>query len=171
MPSPIDAVFQQNAWATERLIEVCELLSDDQLDATVDAAYGSIRETLTHLLSAEQYYLARLGHPDPSHRVVEGAFAGFEVMRRAARENGARFARSANESPELVILGNDTDTFEDIDATVFLVQANNHSSEHRTQVVTALTRLGAGPADLDAMIDGWSWGEASGALRPKPTDG
>ena len=170
MPSPIAAIFEQNAWATERLLEICEPLSNEQLDATVEDAYGSIRQTLTHLLSSEQYYLSRLGYPYPPDRIVEGEFAGFEVMRRVARENAANFATAAVESADLVVPGNATDTFKDIDATVFLVQAINHSSEHRTQIVTALSRLGAGPADLDAQIDGWSWGEATGALRPKQSE-
>ena len=171
MPSPIAAVFQQNAWATERLIEVCAQLTDEQLDTTVEAAYGSIRETLTHLLSAEQYYLTRLGYPYPPERVAEGSFAGWDVMAQAARLNGERFAEAASEAPDLVVQGVATDGFADADAAVFLVQAINHSTEHRTQVMTALSRLGAGPADLDAQLDGWSWGEASGALRPKPSDG
>lgn len=167
MPTPMAAIFEHNAWATERLIEVCAQLPAEQLDATTEAAYGSIRETLVHLLSAEQYYLTRLGHPYPPHRVVEGEFAGFEVMTRVVRENGERFAAAAPGAADLVVAGTDNDTFEDIDATVFLVQAINHSTEHRTQVMTMLTQLGAGPPDLDAQLDGWSWGEASGALRPK----
>jgi uncharacterized damage-inducible protein DinB len=33
------------------------------------------------------------------------------------------------------------------------VQAINHATEHRSQVMTALTQVGITPPDLD----GWSW--------------
>ena len=168
MPISVETFFRQSACSSERLIEVCAQLTDDQLDAPGDGSYGSIRETLLHLLSTEQYYLGHLGRPLPAERVTEHQSESFEALTRAAHENGARLASAAAEcTPELVIPGTETDSFTDADATVFLVQAINHSSEHRTQIMTMLTALGAGPADLDSQIDGWSWAEATGALRPK----
>jgi hypothetical protein len=57
------------------------------------------------------------------------------------------------------------DEFTQTAHSVFLIQALSHSAEHRTHI---LGTLGLGPADFDAQIDGWSWGEASGTLTPKP---
>lgn len=104
-------------------------------------------------MSAEQYYLRRVEYPQASEAAVIGTFPGFELLHQVARD---------------IVEGTGSDEFASADATVFLVQAVNHSTEHRTQIMTMLTALGAGPADLDAQIDGWSWGDAIGALRPKP---
>ena len=80
-------------------------------------------------------------------------------------------AEAAERLPaETVVAGRETDTYSEILATVFFVQAFNHGTEHRTQILSILsmlTVLGAGPEDLDGEISGWAWGEKSGALKPR----
>ena len=167
MAVPVEAFFEQSAWANEGLINVCESLSPDQLDAAGRQAYGSIRETLVHLVMTEQVYIRRLGGEPLSDVIAEGDTPGFDVLKRASRASGdllAAMAASANE--EWTVEG-DTDYgmhFEG-QAVVLLVQVLNHSTEHRTQIISMLSALGAGPAELDEQLDGWSWGEATGALR------
>jgi uncharacterized damage-inducible protein DinB len=46
-----------------------------------------------------------------------------------------------------------------------MVQAINHATEHREQISSMLTALGVTPPDLD----GWAYGEATGALIPIST--
>lgn len=169
MPLLVESLYQHSAWATERLIEVCETLSDEQLDAPRENAAGSIRHTLVHTLSAEQYYLSRVGAAPPPDPVTEGAtFPGFDVLKRAARANGeALAAAAAANTPDDVVPGRDSDTFGEADASVFLVQAMNHSAEHRTQILSILTTLGHGPPAFSEQIDGWSWGAASGGMRSR----
>lgn len=165
MPSLVESIFLQSAWASERLIEVCAPLSDEQLDATIEGVYGSIRATLVHALTAEQYYLSRISQHTPTDP-IDDKFPGFESLKRAARSTGQALAgAAATLPPDATVQGGPTDGFTECDATVFLIQALNHSAEHRTQIMTMLTHLRAGPPDLDAQIDGWSWGAASGALR------
>jgi uncharacterized damage-inducible protein DinB len=168
MAIPVGAFFEHGAWSTARLLDVCEPLPDEQLDATGDGAFGSIRATLTHLVATEQRYLRRMGlpeHPDP---VEEGAFPGFETLRRAAAGNGRALAAMAEQAtPELVLPGSAELGFERATATVLLVQVLNHSTEHRTQIVSTLSLLGAGPDGLDEAIDGWTWGISQGTLTPR----
>jgi len=47
--SPIDEAFAHHVWATLRLIDGCEL-SPEQLEAAVPGTYGSILETMRHLV-------------------------------------------------------------------------------------------------------------------------
>ncbi len=168
MPVPVEAFFEQSTWANEGLINVCESLSPDQLDAAGRQAFGSIRETLVHLVATEQVYIRRLGGEPLSDAISEGDRPSFDVLKRVTRASGELLAAlAASGNPGWTVEG-DTDYsgvhFEG-EAFVLLVQVLNHSAEHRTQIISMLSALGAGPAELDAQLDGWSWGEATGALR------
>ncbi len=169
MSIPVEAFFHQNAWANQRLIDVCKDLSDEQLDTRATAAYGPIRDTLVHLVASEQRYIRRLGGEPPSTPIVEGDTPGLEVLKQATRANGEVLAAlAASASPDLVVTGITEGLAFESTAAVFLVQTVTHSAEHRTQVLSMLTTLGVGPVDLDEQLDAWAWGEATGALRTRP---
>lgn len=68
---------------------------------------------------------------------------------------------------DALVAGRETDTYSEITTPVLFVQAFNQSTEHRTQILSRLCALGAGPADFDSEIDGWSWGYASGEMTEK----
>jgi uncharacterized damage-inducible protein DinB len=51
-------LFRHKTWATLRLIEYCQSLDDEHLDATIPGTHGTNRETLRHLVESEE-----LSHP------------------------------------------------------------------------------------------------------------
>ena len=51
--------FAHHAWATLRLIDACADLPPDRLDTAVPGTYGSIIDTLRHLVGADSWYLYR----------------------------------------------------------------------------------------------------------------
>src|SRR5438445_12730601 len=53
-------MFRFSTWATLRPIEYCESLADEHLDATTPGTYGTIRETLRHIVDAEEGYFSIL---------------------------------------------------------------------------------------------------------------
>jgi uncharacterized damage-inducible protein DinB len=168
MAIALSEFFQHSAWASEQLIAGCEQLNEEQLEATGDGTYGSTRSTLAHMLSAEQYYLQRIGSPQPADVLVTGS-SDFEVLGRAARASGLALAQAADSlSSSDLVVGCADDEFSQASVSVFLIQALSHSAEHRTQVLGILGALGAGPPNFDAQIDGWSWGGESGTLVNKP---
>ena len=69
MPHLSIGFYRQNEWANLLLIEACRSLSEEQLDATAVGTFGSIRDTLTHIVSAEGSYAFRLGH-EPKLRLT-----------------------------------------------------------------------------------------------------
>ncbi len=167
MSVPVEAFFEHSTWANEGLINVCGSLPADQLDAAGQQAYGSIRETLVHLVMTEQVYIRRLGGEPLSDVIAEGDRPGFDVLKRAARASGELLAAMAASGDAGWTVDGDTDYgvhFEG-EAVVLLVQVLSHSAGHRAQIIGMLSALGAGPAELDEQLDGWSWGEATGALR------
>ena len=61
-------MFRHNLWANRTLLEFCQAVPDDVLDAEASAAYGTPRDTLVHLAAAEEDYVALMSGqpPDPS---------------------------------------------------------------------------------------------------------
>jgi hypothetical protein len=47
-------LFRHNLWANLRLLERCSELTGEQLDATIVGGFGSIQDTLEHIVRAEQ---------------------------------------------------------------------------------------------------------------------
>ena len=58
MTRPIlDDAFGHHVWATIQLIDACLALSDEQLSTTVPGTYGSILDTMRHLVGGDAGYL------------------------------------------------------------------------------------------------------------------
>ena len=64
----LTTLYRHNRWANERLLERCAGLSDEQLDATLLGTFGSIRDTLQHIVTAERSYLSRISTGQPYRR-------------------------------------------------------------------------------------------------------
>ena len=160
MASVIDELFAQHEWANLRLLEACRSLSDAQLDATAEGVYGSIRQTLLHLVVAEPSYVTRLGGTYDGPAYERGSTPSFETLDAMIRASAAGLrerAHAVDASPFTFRSPED----EEIDASVVIVQALNHGADHRSQICSILTTLGIEPPGLDA----WSWAEATGRIR------
>jgi uncharacterized damage-inducible protein DinB len=57
---PLTTLLSHNLWANLRLLERCAELTDEQLDATLLGTFGYIRDTLQHIVLAEQNYFSRI---------------------------------------------------------------------------------------------------------------
>lgn len=55
----IEDLFHFNYWAQGRLFRLCNGLSDAQLDEKREMGFGSLRNTIFHVLTAEQIWLER----------------------------------------------------------------------------------------------------------------
>ena len=148
----ITTLFSHHRWANLRLLECCAALTDDQLKTTVLGAYGSIHDTLQHIVTAEQSYLHRLrtGQPRPDSD-VKPTLSIAELV-ELARETGTGLIEIAPMVPaNAIVQVNWKDgTRREVPKTIFLTQVINHSTEHRAQVMAILTQLGVEPPDLQA---------------------
>ena len=55
--SPWYDAFAHHIWATERVIDACTDLAQEQLRTPVPGTYGPILDTLRHLVSTDGWYL------------------------------------------------------------------------------------------------------------------
>ena len=91
-------------------------------------------------------------------------FPGFAVLKQVARWTGdellglALSARAAS-----LVQEEDAQVVVRYPLTSLLMQAINHSTEHRTQVSTILTQIGLEPPDMT----GWMYMEERGEFQEK----
>src|SRR5215470_7467553 len=137
--SVLDTLFRHNAWANLKLLDFCEHLSDEQLDATAIGCFGSIRDTLQHIVGGEVSYVERVNGKLPPQPISRAVFPGFAVLKDVARW-------TSDELLELAISArNDTSVRERDEHQIYeyrlaslMVQAITHSTEHRTQISTII---------------------------------
>ncbi len=100
MSESLVEMFRHNAWANQRLLDACEGLSDAQLDATVVGTFGSIRDTLVHIVGAQERYVAALAETGPVSVIREREpFPGVAELREAARTSGDALVELAELKP------------------------------------------------------------------------
>jgi len=160
IPDPMTAEFlHYNRWANLRLIDACRDLSPDQLASSVPGTYGSIYDTLVHIIQAEARYYKRLSgvQLDPSF-LWEAAPPLSEIRPYAERVSTA-LVEAAEQMHSADSFQRDWDEPEwqgqrlRYKAVSMLIQVVNHGVEHRTNITTILAQQGIQPPDLD----GWEY--------------
>jgi uncharacterized damage-inducible protein DinB len=150
----LTTLFCHNRWANERILERCAGLSAEQLDATIVGAYGSIRDTLQHIVTAERSYVSRIITGQPYRRPEDAPPLTLAEMTESVRTSGSGLIDWA---PKVqagdTVQVNWEGAPRDVPKTILLTQAINHATEHRAQIMAILTQLGIQPPNLDS----WSY--------------
>jgi uncharacterized damage-inducible protein DinB len=170
-------MFRYKTWATVRLIEHCQGLADEHLDATTPGTFGTIRETLRHIVDADEGYfsiLTRESFPSkavaeafvrPADRLPDGPVPLDELAERV-RRLGSRWEVIAQDE-DLPGRGvTSTDGWQ-WPAAVIMAQAIHHNSDHRAHIMSIFGARGLelpGPNDLDA----WGYAEALDLAQELP---
>lgn len=154
-------LFEHNNWANQKIMEVCLILTDDQLDAPPrSATEGSIRSTLTHLVSAQHGYLRLLTLPLEERK--DRVTLQFDELQESLKSSGERLLELARDGSKLPTTRLQTRDDYRVESWVLMVQIINHATEHREQIKSMLTALGIEPPS----IDGWDYGDVMKALVP-----
>jgi uncharacterized damage-inducible protein DinB len=167
MSTLFDDAMAHHLWATERLLDVCDTLTPDQLAAPVPGTYGSILATLKHLVSSDAGYLSSF-REWPQRIDEEDTSVTLADLRAAIGENRQGWTELLAADPD-----GEADVPEHGERWSFhapvgfrLAQVVHHGTDHRSQVCTALTGLGIAPPDIDV----WDYGEATGRTRKEVRD-
>lgn len=155
----LTTLFRHNLWANLRLLERCAGLKADQLKATTAGTYGSIQDTLQHIVTAERSYLLRISTGHPYRRSKDAPPMTITEMIDSARTTGSGLVEWASKIQAEDIVQVDWDgTPRDVPKTILLTQAINHATEHRAQIMAIMTQLGIQSPELD----GWTYFDESG---------
>jgi len=154
-------LFEHNNWANMQIIRACYALNEEQLDAEPQSATkGSIRGTLSHLVTSQRGYLALLTLPVEERPNTSLAFD--ELQESASISGEGLLALARDEANKLSKTHLQTTDGYYVEPWVVVLQVINHATEHREQIKSMLSFLGTTPPD----IDGWDYGEVTKALLP-----
>jgi uncharacterized damage-inducible protein DinB len=149
-PPLLADAFGHHVWATIRVLDTCAALDDMQLATRVPGTYGSIIDTLRHIVDGDVFYLdvLRGGQPEP----FDKAASDIPALRAVMEAHDAAWKRQ---------IGGELDPMTDIveyeangyethaPLGIRLAQALYHGTDHRSQVCTALTTLGIEPPGIE----------------------
>jgi uncharacterized damage-inducible protein DinB len=154
----LTTLFSHHLWANLCLFERCATLTPEQLEATIPGAYGSIFDTMQHIVTSEQSYFSRVSTGQPLRRPADAPPLSMAEMIDSLRTTGTGLIEWAPK-----VKANDTvqvdweGTPRDVPKAVILTQIINHATEHREQIKAILTQLGIEPPDLQ----GWEYFDAT----------
>jgi len=156
----LEKLFEHNNWANLCIIQVCSTLSEEQLDAEPQSATkGSIRQTLSHLVTSQRGYLSLLTLPVEARPNTPLAFTELQESARISGEGLLALARGEQKPMSSQLQTRDGFY---VEPWVVMVQIINHATEHREQIKSMLSSLGVTPPE----IDGWDYGTVTNALIP-----
>jgi uncharacterized damage-inducible protein DinB len=157
LPLLADA-FGHHVWATIRVLDACSKLDDAQLAAAVPGTYGSILETLRHIVDGDVFYLDVLRGV---HESFDKGTSDIPALRSVMEGHDVAWQRLiAGHLDATVDVVEHEDNGYDTHAPlgIRLAQALYHGADHRSQISTALTSLGIEPPAIEvwdyAAIDG-----------------
>jgi uncharacterized damage-inducible protein DinB len=154
----LTTLFSHHLWANLRLFEQCATLSREQLDASIPGSYGSIYETMQHIVTSEQSYFSRIS-TGQLHRHPENVppLTMAEMLESLQTTGSGLIDWAPRVQAEDTVKINWEGTPRDVPKTIILTQIINHATEHREQIKAILTQLGIEPPDLQ----GWEYFDAT----------
>jgi uncharacterized damage-inducible protein DinB len=154
----INELYRYNSWANRRIVALCDGLTDAQLDEPRAMGFGSLRNTVFHILAAEEIWLERwTGVPwRPFPMEAAGLQLG-DIARRLERVAAERQALVDRERPDR---WQRVCEYKDSKGNTYrnrleglLLHVANHGTYHRAQALNSLKQFGRTvPGGLDYIF-------------------
>jgi uncharacterized damage-inducible protein DinB len=153
--SEIDTLYAYNWWATERILNAARGMSDEDFTsiATVPLPFGSLRDTLVHILDTERSARLLLSGHLERNALDPATFASVDDLTRFWRAEATAMndylSGLLDEVLDREFVLNDAERYPYWQLLVHFV---NHSTQHRSEAAILLTELGRSPGDLDIYL-------------------
>jgi len=150
-------LYDFNSWASHRILDACGALTDEQFTRDLGSSYGSVRDTLVHILGGEQFWLERFRGGSPSALPPMEALPHLAAVRErwsGVERNLREFVNTRSaEDLERVLHYRTTEGNPNSQPLWQMMQhLANHGSYHRGQVTAMLRQLGAAPVATDLIL-------------------
>ena len=165
METTLQILLAHNAWATQKLIDACEPLSQEQFHQRFEIGMGSLHDTLLHIIGAMMRWSDRIGERTLRSSLEKSGQryspAQLREMLAAADRELTSVARAvaesdASSSPMSLTFERTEYQFSKAAA---LVHVTTHGMHHRAQALNMLRRLGV--TELVDAIDALDWAIAA----------
>jgi uncharacterized damage-inducible protein DinB len=153
----LETMFDYGYWANRKLFEVISQLTPEQFTQSVAGSYGSVRNTMVHVLSAEWGWLDRCGGPQRGAALSAAEFPTVASLLDRWRQVEA-YVR------EFLKTLRDEDLSRVVEFTIgagakqamslgeLMHHAAIHGVHHRGQVALLLRSLGHVPGNFDILL-------------------
>jgi len=155
-PQEFRTLYEYDAWANAKTLNACAALTPEQFTRNLGNSFGSVRDTLVHILGAHIVWIERLHGGAPVGLPSPDGYADLASVRAKWAEVEPRLHAYVN-----VLTAADADRVlehRNVKGVVFRDQIGhilqhlaNHGSYHRGQVTTLLRQLGATPVSTDMI--------------------
>jgi uncharacterized damage-inducible protein DinB len=150
-------MYDYNYWANRRILRAAAGLTAEQFVAQTDLSWGSIRNVLTHTLSAEWIWRIRCQeHRSPSTMLDPEQVSSLDALTTLWQEEEAAmrsYLASLDQEALSQPLAYVSTTGRPFSSTLWhiLMHVVNHGTQHRSEVAHMLTQLGHSPGDIDMI--------------------
>jgi uncharacterized damage-inducible protein DinB len=153
----LQILYDYGYWADHKLFEVISRIPAEQFTQSAGGSFGSIRNTLVHIMSAEWGWLERCGGARRGPRLnpadyptVESVTETWNKIEKYARDflsklNDDDIGRNAEYS-------NDRGEIRLMPLGELMQHAATHGTHHRGQVAMMLRMLGHTPGNFDILF-------------------
>jgi uncharacterized damage-inducible protein DinB len=155
-PETIRDLYLYNHWANQRTLASVAPLSSEQFTRGMGNSFGSVRDTVAHILGAEWIWLERWLGRSPKALLPASDFPTVDALRQrwaTVEQDRNRFlqtltSESLQQSISYINLRGQPLAYPLWQQMMHVV---NHSSYHRGQITTLLRQLGAEPQNTDFL--------------------
>ena len=159
MTGQLDDAFGHHVWASLRVLDACSALTPDQLQTSVPGTYGTILETVHHLVESDTFYLFVITEGRVARVPEEGMeLAELRTVMGANERHWTSVLAEDRDPDSLTVVRSDDGSEFHAPMGIRLAQALHHGTDHRSQICTALTTLGIEPPGIDV----WDYGDSTG---------
>ena len=146
--------IRYNNWANQQMLEACQTLNEAQLVARLPGSYGTIRDTLQHIIEGEEFYIQLLTGHRPQPPFQWEARPPVADMKDYAMQVGDALVDAIHHiSPIEKVREEDQGNTFHYQALAVFIQIINHGVEHRTNITSILSAEQHTPP----AVDGWGY--------------
>ena len=154
----LERLYDYGYWANAKLFAVLRQLTADEFTRNVAGSYGSVRNTMVHVMSAEWGWLERCGgarrgaalKPE-DYPTLESIVERWTTVERQVRTFLASLG-DADLGRSVEFKSFTSDGMQVMRIGDLLQHAANHAVHHRGQVALLLRALGYVPGNFDLLI-------------------
>jgi uncharacterized damage-inducible protein DinB len=144
---PLLDLVGYNRWANHHLFALIDRASAEGLETSQPGMYGSVLETLTHLVNVEQNFLKRIRGEERQRLSGLAVDQLRSIMESLGPGYAAMLASEMDRERSVFIPWLDEGV--DIRLADAVIQPITHSIQHRADLIGALSREGIQPPELD----------------------